>query len=263
MIVNPSHSATLRRTENTDLRAMDIVVETVKSSDDDVGRETHQEALHVVQFVDLTSATTMCVQGSHSPSERTTGLSELSMMLLLCAGEQKAVLQVWVVASDGVLEARVAVGGGDRLLVLSLLVIGDAEVLVASRRRFLNRIDVDGLGGEGTWSGELAGFLLLVVVLNDVVVWYTSLSGVGRSLTSEEGRSLPEVGDLEGVVLLDDLAEDVGDEEEPGEDEETESDTEGDGGDEPRWLLIETELWGSLVDDGERADGSGDEEEEW
>jgi len=248
VIVNPSHSATLWRTENTDLRAMDIVVETVKSSDDDVGRETHQEALHVVQFVDLTSATTMCVQGSHSPSERTTGLSELSMMFLLCTGEQKAVLQVWVVASDGVLEARVAVGGGDRLLVLSLLVVGDAEVLVASSRRLLNRIDVDGLGWEGPWGGELAS-VLLIIVLDNIVVWYAGLSGVGWSFACEECRSLPKVGDLQSVVLLDDLAENVWDEEETGKDEESEANTKSDGGDEPCWLLVETELRGSLVDD--------------
>lgn len=74
---------------------------------------------------------------------------------------------------------------------------------------------------------------------------------------------MPDICNLQSVVLLDDLAENVWDEEETGKDEESESDTEGDGGDEPRGLLVETKLRGSLVDDGERADGSGDEEEEW
>ena len=73
---------------------------------------------------------------------------------------------------------------------------------------------------------------------------------------------MPDICNLQSVVLLDDLTENVWDEEETGKDEESETNTEGNGGDEPRWLLVETELRGSLVDDGERADGSGDEEEE-
>lgn len=114
------------------MRTVDIVVETVEGGDDNVGGETHQEGLHVVQFVDLTSATTVRVQSSHSPSERTAGLTELSMVSLLGAGEKEAVLQVGVVTGDGVLEVGVAVGSGDRLLVLGLLVVGDAKVLVGS-----------------------------------------------------------------------------------------------------------------------------------
>ncbi len=62
--------------------------------------------------------------------------------------------------------------------------------------------------------------------------------------------------------MLDDLGVDVGDKEKGGEEGDATAGAHGDGGDVPRGLLVQAELGRTLVDDGEGADGAGDEEEE-
>lgn len=140
------------------------------------------------------------------------------------------------------------------------LLVGD--VVVTSRWRFLN--NVFALVLDLGWGSEVSIILLVITsVLNNGVVWHASLRCIGWCFTEEEGRTSPDIPKLESIILLQDLAVDVWDEEEGGEDEKTESNTKSDAGNEPSWLLVKTEIWGSLVDDGERANGSCNQEEEW
>lgn len=191
------------------------------------------------------------------PSKRTAALSQFSVMSGLSAGKKELVLKVGVVADDGVFQAGVSVD----ILFGGLLIIRDCEVLIAASGRFLDSINIGILRGQGAWRCELS--IIFTVMLDDIVVWNTGLGGISRRLSGEERGSLPDVGDLEGVILLDDLAEDIWDEEQARKNEQTEANAECDSNDEPRWLLVETKLWGTLVNDGQRADGSCNQEEEW
>lgn len=73
---------------------------------------------------------------------------------------------------------------------------------------------------------------------------------------------MPDIGDLEGVILLDDLAVDVWDEEQGRKEEQPEANAESNTGNVPGRLLVETEIWGTLVYDGQCANGTGNQEEE-
>ena len=52
LVVDFVHAATFRCTEDSDLCAVNIVVETIEEGDDDVGWETDAEGSEVVNFVD-------------------------------------------------------------------------------------------------------------------------------------------------------------------------------------------------------------------
>jgi hypothetical protein len=67
---------------------------------------------------------------------------------------------------------------------------------------------------------------------------------------------------LDRVVSLDDLGVNVRDKEEGGKKADTTTGTHDDGDDVVGRLLVETERWRSLVDDGKSTNGTGDEEEE-
>lgn len=99
-------------------------------------------------------------------------------------------------------------------------------------------------------------------MLHDSVIRNRCALSIGGCLTAEQSGTLEDVVPLEGVVLLDDLAVNKGDEEDGGENAETDANAEGDGGDVPGGLLAQAETGGALVDDGEGADCAGDEEEE-
>lgn len=99
-------------------------------------------------------------------------------------------------------------------------------------------------------------------MLHDSVVGDSSLATIGRSGTAEEERAVDDHPWLDGVVPLDDLGVDVWDEEDGGEKSDSTSGTHGNTSDESGGLLVQAEVGGTLVDDGERADGAGDEEPE-
>jgi len=63
------------------------------------------------------------------------------------------------------------------------------------------------------------------------------------------------------MVPLDNLAVDIRDEEKSGEDSQAKASAERDTCDVPGGHLVEAESWRALVHDRQRADGSGDEEE--
>lgn len=159
------------------------------------------------------------------PSEWTTALPELSVVPFLATSEKKLVLKFWVVGGYGVFQSR---------SVPKFLLVGMDAVI----RGLHDGIDFLILRWKGTRRGKFSGVML--VVLNHGVVRNKGLVRIGRWHTQEERRSSPDIGDLERVVLLDDLAEDVGDKEEAREEEESEASTEDNSDDEPRGLLVQT-----------------------
>lgn len=257
MGVDTVHSATLRSTLNTNLSAVDIVVQTVGESDDNHGGEADTESLEVVDFVDGTSSHWVAVKGSHGPAERTSLLAEFAVVTSLSLGKEELVVSLGVVASG--IAALLEVGEGD--IGSSGLGDGGIDVVTAAlvaASRLLEIVIVIG-----------SGLLVLLLILRVIAtVLHHSVVGDSGSLITSGGGALEEKGtledmvELEAVVLLDDLAVDVGNEEEGREEEEAKADTKGDAGDEPSRSISELELGRSLVHDGERADGTGNEEEE-
>lgn len=100
------------------------------------------------------------------------------------------------------------------------------------------------------------------VILYHGVVWYFGHLGIAGGLTVEEERTVDKHPPLDGVVLLDDSGMQEGHEEYRREDAEACTHTHRDRRHVPSGLLVQPEFGGALVDDGEGADGSGNEEEE-
>ena len=68
VLVHPRHARALRSTRNTSLRNVDVVVSTVKQTDDDHCWHTLCDDLHVLELVDLTGAHWVVVEQSHGPA---------------------------------------------------------------------------------------------------------------------------------------------------------------------------------------------------
>lgn len=225
IVVDALHTGTIWSTFNTGLGSVDIVVNTVEGTGNKHGGETLEGNLHVGKFVDLSVAHWVFVESSHGPAERTALLPESGVHSLF--------------------------GLFDELFVGELLdFVLDEVFLVDFGVGFV----------DGALSAGLRGFIELVV-LDDGIVWNLGDFSIGWSWAAEQERTVDDHPWLEGIILLDDLGVEVWDEEDSGEEAETETGSEGDGGDIPCWLLVETKLWGTLVDDGKRADGTGNQEE--
>lgn len=235
--VDALHALTLGGTGDTGLGSVNVVVQTVESADDNHGGDALEENLHVVELVDLAGAHGVVAEETHGPAERTALLEELSAEFGLAIG-----LELFVG------RALADLGGGKRPLVGDVGLLTLLEGLVAG---------IGSLGGPG-----VARESLLLILLNDGVVGDLGLLGVGGGRALEEERALEEVVPLDGVVLLDDLGVDVGNEEDGGQNGETATGTQGDGGDVPSGLLVQAQVGRSLVDDGQGAYGTGYEEEE-
>lgn len=231
--VHTLHTGTLGSTVDTRLSGVDVVVKTVEQSDNDDGRDALDDDGHVLPLVDLTSAHGVVVKSAHGPSQRTTALPELSVEPLLALCDKLLVGKLLVLgAADGTL---LRLGRGNDILNTLLGVLGFAQ-------------------GRCVVLGE-------VVVLDNGVVGHDNLA-VGGSRALEEEGTLEGVVPPESVVAVDDLAVDVGNEEEGRKNCETETSAQDDRGDVPGGLLVETKLRGALVDDGKSADSTGDKEEE-
>lgn len=236
--VHALHAATLRSSGNTDLGSVDVVVGTIESGDDNHGGDALEEGDQVVSLVDGTGAHGVLVEEAHGPAEKTALLAELGVVTLFSLLDELLVFDL-------------GGGRGEALFVVGGRVDGLDTILEAGGLA----IDTDGLLLGG-------GFIVVGVLLHNGVVGNVGLLGVGGSLTLEQKRAADDIPPLEGVVLLDDLGVDVGDEEDGGQEEETEANAERHGNDVPGGLLGETKLGGALVHDGERADGAGNQEEE-
>lgn len=105
------HTATFWSTEDTDLSAMDIIVESVEEGNDNIGWETDAESAEVVKFIDGTGTHWVVVDKTHSPSEGTLVSAELSVVLQFGALEEELVLSLWVLTGNGVFHFGESAGG--------------------------------------------------------------------------------------------------------------------------------------------------------
>jgi hypothetical protein len=221
--VDTLHTLALGSAVNTSLSGVDVVVYTVEAADNDHGRNALEGDHHVLLLVDLTGPDLVLVEVAHGPSKGSLLGAELSVEALLALGDELLVGELAVLGNDGAL----------------LGLTNDAVVGI----------------------GVSVGLHVLVVLDNGVVADVGGLSTLGSWAPEEEGTEESMVP-ADGVIALDDNGVEVRDKEEEGEGSETNTAGHGDGSDIPRGLLVKTEVGRSLVDDGERADGTGDEEEE-
>lgn len=254
--VDTVHATSLRSTEDTDLGLVDVVVHTVESSDNDHGGQADEEGLEVVELVDGTGTHGVLVESSHGPAERASLLAELSVVALTGLGEEDLVIGLGVLGK-GEIPLRVDVAATEGGFIAGSS--GDDNLLAGGLDTVDSLLGINELGGS---EGAVL-VVVLTTVLHDSVVGNSAVfDSIGRSLALEQSRTPEDVVPLEGVVLLDDLGVDEGDEEDGGKDEQAEANAEGDGGNVPCGLVGQTETRRPLVDDGEGADGTGDEEEE-
>jgi hypothetical protein len=228
--VDALHAATLRRTVDTSLGSVDIVVSTVESTDNDHGGNALESDDHVPLLIDLTSLDLVLVEVAHGPAKRAALGPEPGVEAVL------TLLHELLVAELAVLVLLMNNG--------SLLVVGGCDVI----RRAVRLLDLG-----------LVGFV--VVLDNSVVGNAGSLSTFGGGAAEEE-RPLEHVVPADGMISLDDLSVEVGDEDQQGDDSKTNTARDSDSSDIPRRLLVETEVGRSLVDDGQSTDGTSDQEEE-
>ena len=236
--VGALHAGALGRAGDTSLRSVDVVVHTVEGTDDDHGGETlEEEDAHVLELIDLASAHGVVVKRAHGPSEGTAALAKFGVEALLTLAHQLLV---------GRLRGLVDVVDDHSLLVVNRNLVAVAAVMAVLRREL----------------ARLGSLVHFIIVLNDGVVGDLGLLGdiLGRAL--EEKRAHEDVVELDARVPVDDLGVEEGNEEDSGEDGESTAGSERDPGNEFRGLLVEAKLGGALVNDGQRADGAGDEEEE-
>jgi hypothetical protein len=267
MRVHAIHATTFRGTENADLSLMDVIVDTIGEGNDNHGRETNAEGLEVVSFVHGASTIRVAVENAHSPAERTTSLAEFSMMSGAGLLEEDAILLLGIEITNALI-----LNGGKRWSSIA----GHSTTCTSNVSRLLN---VNTLGRNNVSIALLLAdvirrgivhildfrnlFVVITTVLHDSIVGDTSLVSVGRWWASEQERTHWDMPDSESVILLDDTSVDVGNEEEGRQQEETPANTESDGGDVPRGLLVEAELRRTLVNDGKGADRASNQEEEW
>jgi hypothetical protein len=229
MAVDTLHADTLGSSVDTSLGGVNVVVDTVKAADDDHGGNALECDDHVLFLVDLTRLDLVLVEVAHGPAEGTLLGAELGMEAFLALGDKLLVAELAVLGNTSTNDGT----------LLCILVVHDTVVRVA----------------EGT------GLHVLIVLDDSVVADVGSLNTLGGG-TAEEKRTLEDVVPADGVVALDDNSVEVGNEEEEREESETNTAGDGDGSDIPRGLLVETKVGRSLIDDGERTNGTGDEEEE-
>lgn len=133
MAINTLHTLALRSTVNTSLGGVDIVVDTVESTDNDHGRDALEGDDHVVLLVDLTALNLVLVEVAHCPAERTALVTELSVETLLTLSDKLLVAELAVLGNDSALlsvlnNTVVRVRDGFRLKLLIVLndgIVGD------------------------------------------------------------------------------------------------------------------------------------------
>lgn len=238
-VVHTLHTFALGGSVDTGLGGVDVVVETVESTaDDHSGNTLDKEDLNIRELVDLTGADGVLVECAHSPAERSPLPPQPRVELLLCGCHQ---LLVVVLLGFDI---------GEALLV-------DGMGLVSRRQRTITLDNVDLIDGVRRTGG---GVLLVVLVLDNGVVGHIDTISVSRRRTLEQERSLDKHIPLDGMIAVDDPGVDERDEEECRKKCNTTTCTHGDTGNVPWGLLVEAKVGGSLVDNGQCADGSGDEE---
>lgn len=211
------------------------------------------------------------------PSKRSFLLSQFSVVLSTCGGQLQLVIGLSLLRGrrgplNRVLVNRRADGrtAGGLDAVSSGDTAGDAA------------LGLSGVFITATLTLTLLGFIRachLTAVLEHCIVGHHGLVCVGRSRSPEKARALEDMVQLEGVVLLHDLAISVRDKEDRGKEGQRKSCSQSNTGDPTGGvlarrrtrdceihslarLLIETKSGGTLVDNGQRADSTCNQEEE-
>jgi hypothetical protein len=224
MAVDTLHTCTFGSTVDTGLSSVDVVVDAIESTDHDLSRNALQCDDHVLLLIDFARLDLVLVEVTHSPSERTTLRPELGVEALLTLF--------------------------DKLLVSKLAVFLDDSTLLGAGSSADLRVTVVVLQRD------------LVIVLNHSVVGNNGSNAIFLGGTLEKERTLKDMPPAYVGIALHDLGVQVGNEEDERQGSQSDTAGHGNGCDVPRWLLVESEVGRSLVDDRESADGSCDEEEE-
>lgn len=213
--VDSLHTVTVGGTGDTSLSRVDVVVETVQKTSDDLGGESLEDHLDVVRLVNGTGTHLVLVEGSHSPAEDALLGSHLGVKDLFPLLHELSVRKLELLERSLL---SVVVKSGNSGTVNVLLVLATL------------------LGGlfEGRRSLELR------VVLDDRVIGDDDTVGICGGGAVEERRSLDELPALESVVTLDNNGVNVRDEEQGGKSGDTGTSTHGDTGNVRRRLLAET-----------------------
>ena len=117
------------------------------------------------------------------------------------------------------------------------------------------------LGASG--DGSLGSRVIGLVVLDDGVVRYSGFVADSYGSTLEEERAHVDVVPAHAAIAFDHTGVEEWHEEDGGECSECGTGSDSDASDVGSGLLVEAKTWAALVDDGERADRTGDEEEGW
>jgi len=224
--VDALHTSALGGSVNTSLGSVDVVVDTVQGTDHNHSRDALEGDQHVLLLVNFTRADFVLVEVAHGPGEETSLRTELGMETLLALG-------------DEIFVAKLGVLGNDNALLSILRSSNDTVVRVTKR----------------------AG-LDVVILLNDSVVADVGTFDTLGGRAAEEEWTLDGMVPADGLIALDNNGVEVGHEEEEREQSETNTAGDGDGSNKPRGLLVQSEVGRSLVDYGERADGTSNQEEE-
>jgi hypothetical protein len=102
MSVNTSHALSFWSTENTKLSLVNVVVEAVEEAYNDTSGNALQDCLHVVNLVDGTSTHLVLVESTHSPTDRTAFLTEISVVLVTSFLEHASVGDSGILVGDAV-----------------------------------------------------------------------------------------------------------------------------------------------------------------
>jgi len=168
MGVDALHTLTIGSTLNTVLSGVDVVVDTIESTNSDLGRQTDEGTLDVVNFVELTSAHGIVVEETHCPTERTFLGAEPSVELVF--GHLLELLVVVLVGLNlGVFEVVDTVG------VRSLVDLGFLEILSALEVAIGCVLRIERAGRRWVFLE-----LVLLVLLNNRVVRNNGLLDTGR-----------------------------------------------------------------------------------
>ncbi|KAK6833440.1 hypothetical protein PG987_008134 [Apiospora arundinis] len=224
-VVDTLHTDAIGSAGNTGLGGVDVVVETVEESGGNLGREALAGSHEVLLLVDLAGSHGVVAESAHRPANGATVGQKLSAELSIAFG----------------LDLLVGLGGLALGNNHSLLLLG---VLLA--------VLLDRVGGvQG-----------LVIVLDDGVLGNHSAVGLGNNRALQQERAHADVVPSHAGVALQDAGVQPGTKKTRAMMQTpapvpttTEAMYEGD-------FLPRPRLGGALIDNGQGADGSGDEEEE-
>jgi hypothetical protein len=101
--VDTLHTGTLRSSVDTSLSGVNVVVDTVESTDNEHGWNALEGDDHVLLLVDFASPDFVLMEVAHGPAERTLLGAQLCVEALLALGNELLVAQLAVLSNDNTL----------------------------------------------------------------------------------------------------------------------------------------------------------------